>query len=444
MGKQQIDSLLVATLIAAMPVMMMTDIGHASGAFIALCVMGLWLYFSRTGGMQQSLADLKAYRWLAVALFVPLLAIIVSMVWHRKFLDSDTERVIRTSVGTLMILIACLSLTPQSLRQASWGLTIATLAAAGYVVWLGWPTLAQPGQVVEYNVIKIGQWLFTRPENLPEYNTVSYGNMLLMMTVLSTLSIGWSLTQFRKTEITLKLLVSLVGLIGFMGTQTRSSWLAMPFFVLIGLLLLAREFSVRKLLLPLVLACAVIATVFMASPITRERSAGAAQELSQCISNPVTISSVCIRLQLWHASWLMFKDNPLIGNGSTQGFVPAIQALANKKVVSDFIVSEGFDEPHNDLMFMLASYGLIGVLGLLLLYFAPAWIFAKRLATSVPQPARVAAAMGLAVCLGFFAFGMTELMFRGMRTMGFYAMMLGWLLALSDVGYLKRSKVLAD
>jgi len=44
----------------------------------------------------------------------------------------------------------------------------------------------------------------------------------------------------------------------------------------------------------------------------------------------------------------------------------------------------------------------------------------------------VAAAIGLAVCLGFMAYGLTELMFRGMRTMGFYSVMMGWALALSD------------
>ena len=78
-------------------------------------------------------------------------------------------------------------------------------------------------------------------------------------------------------------------------------------------------------------------------------------------------------------------------------------------------------------------------LALLLLYFAPAWIFVRRLAGGVPQSARVAAAMGLCVCLGFFAFGLTELMFRGMRTMSFYALMIAWLMALSDTGYLKKT-----
>lgn len=41
------------------------------------------------------------------------------------------------------------------------------------------------------------------------------------------------------------------------------------------------------------------------------------------------------------------------------------------------------------------------------------------------------AAMGAAVCLGFFIFGFFETMFRDMRTMSFYVVLLGvfWVLS---------------
>jgi len=432
MGKQHLDSLIVALLLAVMPVMLMTDIGHSSGAFIALAVVSLSLCFSREGGIRRTWQDLGDYRLLAAALFVPLLAIVLSMAWYQQLLDSDAERAVRTSFGLLIILFGCLSLKPQWLRQAAWGLTLGTLAAGVCVIWMGWPTLAQPGEVPAYNAVQIGQWIFTRPEDLPEYNTVSYGNMLLMMTVLSTLSIGWQLTRFRKTEVALKLLIALIGVMGLLVTQTRGGWLAIPFFIVIGLVLRMRTFTLRKLFLPVVGICVLLAVIFIVSPITRHRSEDAGRELTECMHNPNAVSSVCIRVQLWHASWLMFKEHPLLGNGSRQAFAESLKKLAEKKVVSSFIMTDVFDEPHNDIMFAMASNGLVGLIGLLLLYFAPAWIFVKRLGANVPQHARVAAAMGLAVCLGFFIFGITELMFRGMRTMGFYAAMIAWLLALSD------------
>ena len=84
------------------------------------------------------------------------------------------------------------------------------------------------------------------------------------------------------------------------------------------------------------------------------------------------------------------------------------------------------------MLFAMASHGVFGLLALLLVYLAPATIFVRRLSLNLPQQTRVAAAIGLAVCLGFMMYGLTELMFRGMRTMGFYAVMMGWTLALSD------------
>jgi O-antigen ligase len=74
------------------------------------------------------------------------------------------------------------------------------------------------------------------------------------------------------------------------------------------------------------------------------------------------------------------------------------------------------------------------------MYVAPSWIFIRRLGAQVTQPARVAAAMGLVLCVGFFVFGWTELILRGIRTLSFYAVMMAWLLALSDERFLARSE----
>ena len=48
--------------------------------------------------------------------------------------------------------------------------------------------------------------------------------------------------------------------------------------------------------------------------------------------------------------------------------------------------------------------------------------------------------MGLVLCVGFFVFGWTELILRGIRTLSFYAVMMAWLLALSDERFLTRSE----
>src|SRR3546814_18014746 len=83
-------------------------------------------------------------------------------------------------------------------------------------------------------------------------------------------------------------------------------------------------------------------------------------------------------------------------------------------VVSKY-VAYNFGEPHNDALKALYSFGVLGGLGLLLMYFAPACLFIRRMSHRYSSQTRAAAAMGAAFCLGFALFGLTELMFRGMQ-----------------------------
>ena len=128
----------------------------------------------------------------------------------------------------------------------------------------------------------------------------------------------------------------------------------------------------------------------------------------------------------------MFKANPLLANAGSARFEEKLEQLHKQGIVSAFTKNE-FGEPHNDLFHALANYGLMGLLAFLLMYFVPTVMFALRLRTRFTHEVRVAAAMGLAVCVGFMAFGLTEVMFRSMRMLSFYAVLVAWLLALSHV-----------
>ena len=403
-----------------MPINLLTNLGQASGVFYALAVICLTICVFRDGGLSATLVDLKEYRVLALALFFSVLVIAIAALRTDMRLDTEFERALRVSLGTLVMLGACLALIPQWLRQATWGLVVTTWVAAGYAVWLSWPS-------------------FKRPENVPQFNAVSYGDLLLLMAVLATFSVGWRLTRFRKTEIALKVITMVIGLLGFMTTQTRGGWLAVPFFIVIGLVLVSGKASPRKLLLPALIAMLIATAVFASSSVMRQRFEDTITQTAECLKNPLAISSECGRIQLWHVSWLMFKADPLFGSGSTQSFRPMVEEYWRKGIVSDFTHAQRFGEPHSDIMYSLASHGLMGFAALLLMYLAPAWIFARRLSAKVAAPARVAAAMGLVVCVGLFAFGWTELILRTLRTLSFYAMNIAWLLALSDERFLKRN-----
>ncbi len=140
-------------------------------------------------------------------------------------------------------------------------------------------------------------------------------------------------------------------------------------------------------------------------------------------------TSLGIRYQLWKASWLMFKQSPLVGVG-VRNFRPELEKLRQQNVVTGE-VAEGYGEPHNDMLGALAGYGLLGVLSILALYLIPAAIFWRRSASDDPV-VHVGSQIGLLFCLGYFVFSMSEMMFRNMRSVPIYALTVVVLYALTS------------
>ena len=108
--KTRLAALLVAALIALMPINLLTNLGQASGVFYALTAICLIICLLREGGFSATLADLKEYRVLALALLFSVVVIGIAALRTDKRLDTEFERALRVSLCTLVILGACLAL----------------------------------------------------------------------------------------------------------------------------------------------------------------------------------------------------------------------------------------------------------------------------------------------------------------------------------------------
>ncbi|OZI72149.1 O-antigen polymerase [Bordetella genomosp. 12] len=400
--------LLVAS-ITAMPTLLLTTSGGGSAAFylaILLCLAVL-----ASAGRPP---DLRDYRHLMLAAGAPLAVMLFSSALHASWSNATLERGLRLALGLPLLLAAVHAVGADRLKQALWG-----ILAAG---WAGTATLIT---LVHGNLAR-------RPLT-DQYNAVGYGNLLLLFAVLSLFSLSWRLTRYVRLENAFKLLTLLTAFTGFILTQTRSGWVALPVFVVLALVVYARIRHPLRLAAAALGILAVLMALGSLNASLRERVDQGVMQFRECQTAPLSNTSICIRLQLWRAAWTMMQDNPLKGAGPA-GFAPQLPELAARDVVSPHVARE-FGEPHNDLLDALALYGIPGGLALLLLYAVPAALFTRRLAYRLPQSRRAAAAMGLAVCLGFALFGLTELMFRGMRTVGFYALLVALFAVLSEPGH---------
>jgi O-antigen ligase len=249
--------------------------------------------------------------------------------------------------------------------------------------------------------------------------------------VLAFLLLGVRITRFRRTEFALKLVTGMAGVAAFLATQTRGGLLAIPFFLFIALLVQGRRLN-RFKALAAVLLLGLAGAIVASDGSMRDRIHLGVSEFDQCQVAHLSDTSVCIRLQLWSAAGHMIRSEPVFGVGGGDRFREELARLAEAKQVTP-TVARDFGETHNDLLYFLATYGVLGGLGLVLLYIAPGWLFARRLRLGMAdRTTRLFAGAGLMICVGFMVFGITEMMFRDMRTASFYATWIALFLALSD------------
>lgn len=405
----------LSLLLAVQPFANLNSAKTPSGLFYATAAFCLFLLAKhRFVGADQLTRD---YQIVIAAFSVLLLAVTGSSLHYGHWAGANGEAAIRLFLGLWVVLLAMQYVPEKCLQWAvTLGFGLGGVASAGIVLYL-----ALPG--------------FIRPMT-PAHNAVAYGNYIAYMAVVSVFSLGWTLTRWPRAEMLFKWVLAALTLGGFALTQTRSGWVAAPAFILIGVTLFIGFKQWRKALGIAVLVAMVLAGFVASNDTLRLRVVKAYNETVSCHNKGyLENTSVCIRFQLYRASIDMFKQHPFVGLGSGGRFHDRMVSDSYPKgLVGKYIIGtdDYFGEPHNDLLYMLASFGLPGFLGLLLAYLAPCWYFVRRLGSTVPKEARTAAAMGLALCLGFLIFGLTETMFRRMHTLSFYAVFVAVFLSLSD------------
>lgn len=367
---------------------------------------------SRREVRQESLA-LSYWLPLLVVSIWWVIAVLATQLVHGVWHPSGFEKAIRALCLVPVIYFFCrMPLT--LMRHVQWGFMLAALSGA----W---------GLIFPLAVFSDG---LQRPDTSQYalYNTVGHANFVMLFACLSLASIGWRCTRFIKTEIALKLAVTLIGFYGVLESQTRSSLVAIPVFLLIAWLAKTST-SKRSKAIFLVATIAVLA-FFGTSRTVQDRVGLAYSEIQQCQIAPNADTSVCIRLQLLRAAKTMIHENPIFGVGDGNLFTAAMQDLGQRQVISEF-VANNWGETHNDLSFITATYGVFGLIPFVLCYFGiPGWLLIKNLATQ-DATRRTAAIMGLLVISGFLAFGLTEAMYRSMRTISVYIVLIGLFIAMS-------------
>ena len=239
---------------------------------------------------------------------------------------------------------------------------------------------------------------------------IYFGNLSILLGLYAT--IIYALMRKRLTaQLRIALVVAMaLFLYAAILSGSRSSWLGLA-----GLAVLVdwKRVSYARLAGFTLATLLIMTTLLALFPVIASelRLTDAVQDIRGILSGDYR-SSLGDRLQMWKAALLMFWSSPLIGTGS--GFFQAnmIDLVATGAV--DLELNQGnivYNQAHSEVMDVLATKGLVGLLAYLAILFLPFRMFQKLSRTSVLE-AKALAKAGQATVVAFLMFGLTLATFK--------------------------------
>ncbi len=185
-----------------------------------------------------------------------------------------------------------------------------------------------------------------------------------LMLVLGVLMLSFYLSETTKKWIKTILLILIFAYIFNLAIiPGRSGYLA---FVALCPVFLYNLMGKKHFFRSIVLSFLVVG-LFLLSPTVQQRLNLVSKEIN-LYNQGHKDTSIGLRLHMWDKSIKVFLDNPLIGVG-TGGF--------QKAVINNYdptFISVGIDQPHNSFFYMATSFGILGIISILWLFF----VFLKK------------------------------------------------------------------
>ncbi|MDX1634984.1 MAG: glycosyltransferase [Marinobacter sp.] len=228
-------------------------------------------------------------------------------------------------------------------------------------------------------------------------NAITFGNLALLSGVLSLVACAYFARTAARGLAALALLAAILALAGALLSQTRSNLVALPLLLFLLLPLVG-----RRLRIPAVIAVVVLVT-------SLALASDRVQDTLSTLAAGSPDAGIQLRLVIWQFAWELFTANPVTGVG-LDGYEVALRAAAGDQVVVG-VLDCCTGHAHNDILHILATRGLPGLLSWLFLIGLPLWLFGRYLGTGHCATRHLAVA-GTVVAAAYLLFGLTEATFN--------------------------------
>jgi len=259
---------------------------------------------------------------------------------------------------------------------------------------------------------------------------ILFGDLSLSMGMMALAGIGYFRAQNRWL-IALPIFAGLAGLTASFLSAARGGWIAIPF------LLLLLAWQARKSLklwhfgaALSVLIVLPMAAYFSPNSAVKVKVDSAAYNLTHYGNSPITApvrgTSVGTRLEMWQASWTIFKEQPWIGVswGRYQEYAQKLVDAGERHPSAS-----RWNNPHSQYVSSAVNAGVVGLSALLLLLLIPLLLFLRSLKSASLESRRLALA-GAVLIIAYAGFAVSESIFQRSLPTTFFAFYLALIGAL--------------
>jgi len=361
-------------------------VGLCSFAFLATAI-----YF-RKEGWPALMRHLTEIRGVLIAfgavLALALLCFLISPDARLRDLEKPSRM-----LAAFTVMLTVLACRPKR-KALWWGLIAGALAGAVFIVYQRWGMgVNRPGGLI---------------------NSITFGDIMLCMSMLCLAAT----LDFSGRAVLWPALGALAGLTGSIATGTRGGWVA----ILFAIVLLVRYGHVlhgrfRKGLALLALAL-LVSTYFIPQTGVRERVHQGVSDVQQYFGGGETYTNVGIRLELWRGALHLIGRHPVLG-ASAPVVRAELEDMVARHQIHPYVLN--FEHFHNDMLQVLVYGGVVGLLAWSATLVMPFLFFLRQMKGGALNAPALAGAL---LVLGYFSFGLTEVIFWSVRSNMFYAMML--------------------
>ena len=272
-------------------------------------------------------------------------------------------------------------------------------------------------------------------------NAILFGDVSLVMGFMALSGYGFFRSQGR-WWVFVPIAAIILGMTASFLSGARGGWIAIPALLLILLWSRFSQAAPRNrwlMVAGLIFVGAIIYSLSFTG--IAKRIAPVFSEITNYseseITDPARASSVGVRLEMWRGAWAIFTEHPIVGIG-WGNYRPAMEQQALQGLIHPWAAT--FAHPHSQYLSVLANGGLIGGMGMLLLFLIPLKLFFEAYREGSDSMRQLGMA-GMLLVVAYMHFGLTEAILERNLSTSFLAF---YLAVLSAAIHQQRRALMAE